>query len=270
VEAAFKRDADLTAQYHARNGGKWAGMMLQTHIGYTSWQQPETQVMPEVRRVASGRPVAETAIPVPAQPSGEIVAIDAASFARATGGKGLSWQAIPDLGRTAGAILALPQGRAATTVEDGIRLQYDVRLARAGDAVLQLYMVPTLDTRGIGGIRIAVSIDDRPAQTLRFDLIPNAPAWNQAVRDNAHILSASFPALAAGSHRIISGANASRSRSAVRASSPDIARASWATAPAVATARRVWSCSRASKCGSRRRSTSRSVSDGRISSSGSA
>jgi hypothetical protein len=159
--------------------------------------------MPEVRRVASGRPVAETAIPVPAQPSGEIVAIDAASFARATGGKGLSWQAIPDLGRTAGAILALPQGRAATTVEDGIRLQYDVRLARAGDAVLQLYMVPTLDTRGIGGIRIAVSIDDRPAQTLRFDLIPNAPAWNQAVRDNAHILSASFPALAAGSHRII-------------------------------------------------------------------
>lgn len=23
VEAAFKRDADLTAQYHALNGGKW-------------------------------------------------------------------------------------------------------------------------------------------------------------------------------------------------------------------------------------------------------
>ncbi len=34
------------------------GMMLQTHIGYTTWQQPEKQVMPEVRRTNLARNVA--------------------------------------------------------------------------------------------------------------------------------------------------------------------------------------------------------------------
>ena len=32
-------------------GGRWAHMMSQTHIGYTGWQQPEQDVMPEVRTI---------------------------------------------------------------------------------------------------------------------------------------------------------------------------------------------------------------------------
>lgn len=50
VERLFARDAELTAQYHALGGGKWVLMMDQTHIGYTGWQQPESNVMPQVRR----------------------------------------------------------------------------------------------------------------------------------------------------------------------------------------------------------------------------
>jgi Gylcosyl hydrolase family 115 C-terminal domain len=45
----FRADADLSAYYnHTLAGGKWDHMMDQTHIGYTSWQQPATNVMPEV------------------------------------------------------------------------------------------------------------------------------------------------------------------------------------------------------------------------------
>ena len=47
AHALAPRDEDITAQYHALNGGKWNGMMLQTHIGYSSWQQPDEQEMPE-------------------------------------------------------------------------------------------------------------------------------------------------------------------------------------------------------------------------------
>jgi len=46
AQAAFRRDQEITDAYHALNGGKWGGMMLQTHIGYTSWQEPRLQVMP--------------------------------------------------------------------------------------------------------------------------------------------------------------------------------------------------------------------------------
>ena len=55
AEAAFARDKALSAAYHAVSGGKWNGMMLQTHIGYTSWSDPKSDTMPEVKRVRGSR-----------------------------------------------------------------------------------------------------------------------------------------------------------------------------------------------------------------------
>ncbi|MFZ5941628.1 MAG: glycosyl hydrolase 115 family protein [Bacteroidota bacterium] len=52
AESLYARDAELTGQYHGLGGGKWNHMMSQTHIGYTYWQQPEQNSMPEVRRIA--------------------------------------------------------------------------------------------------------------------------------------------------------------------------------------------------------------------------
>ncbi|KUJ08228.1 uncharacterized protein LY89DRAFT_600152 [Mollisia scopiformis] len=43
---AFQADKDLASTYHKLLGGKWNHMMDQTHIGYTSWQQPSTNNMP--------------------------------------------------------------------------------------------------------------------------------------------------------------------------------------------------------------------------------
>ncbi|RFB04304.1 glycosyl hydrolase 115 family protein [Parvularcula marina] len=52
ARALYARDAELTRIYHEEiAGGKWNHMMSQTHIGYTYWQQPDEQVMPEVREV---------------------------------------------------------------------------------------------------------------------------------------------------------------------------------------------------------------------------
>ena len=44
----FKKDAEITDRYHKIANGKWNHMMDQTHIGYTYWQQPEENTMPEV------------------------------------------------------------------------------------------------------------------------------------------------------------------------------------------------------------------------------
>ncbi len=73
VRALFAQDAAVTAEYHAVNGGKWNHFMDQTHIGYTSWQQPDANVMPKVTEVtlpdAAGLGV-ETAGPLDFTPYG--------------------------------------------------------------------------------------------------------------------------------------------------------------------------------------------------------
>ncbi len=49
----FERDAELARAYEQDiAGGKWIHMMSQTHIGYTGWQQPEKNVMPDVKTLA--------------------------------------------------------------------------------------------------------------------------------------------------------------------------------------------------------------------------
>lgn len=51
AEELFGTDQQLSEQYHQINSGKWNHMMSQTHIGYTYWQQPEEQVMPDVETI---------------------------------------------------------------------------------------------------------------------------------------------------------------------------------------------------------------------------
>ena len=159
AEAAFRRDQEITNAYHALNGGKWDGMMAQTHIGYTGWQQPERQVMPQLKRVKKRGTPKPIVFVSPSNSSavageGDVIAIEAPHYSRAVDGKDLAWHVVPHLGRTLGAVTALPQGRGATTQQDGVRLEYDVTLSKAGDLTVQLYLVPTLDVIGAVGVRI--------------------------------------------------------------------------------------------------------------------
>ena len=138
-----------------------------------------------------------------------LLAIEAPTFTRSVAGLGMAWTVLPNLGHTQGAITALPQGRGPSTVADNIRVDYDVE-TRGGEATLHVHMAPTLDTTKGGGIKLAVTMDDRPPQVLKLDLVPtgSAPtipqerAWEDAVRDNRVVLSARFEALAAGKHVI--------------------------------------------------------------------
>ncbi len=49
VKELFQKDAELTRQFHEDlEDGKWNHMMAQTHIGYTSWNNPPVNKMPAV------------------------------------------------------------------------------------------------------------------------------------------------------------------------------------------------------------------------------
>lgn len=213
VEATFQRDADLTAQYHALNGGKWDGMMNQIHMSYVIWQTPTRQVMPSVSRVSADTPpdrlAAQIRFAPPTVADPAIITIPAAKFDRAVGGKGLQWKVLSHLGQ-GDAVVALPQGRPATAEADGVRLEYAVTLPAAGTAHVGLHLSPTLDTTGGSGIRIGVSLDDGPMQIVTSDLLPtpgavNSPqqaAWVEAVKNNGHRVEARFAGVAAGRHTL--------------------------------------------------------------------
>lgn len=52
AEKLYKKDAEISEYYNTKlAGGKWNNMMNQTHIGYTSWQQPDNNSMPEVNKI---------------------------------------------------------------------------------------------------------------------------------------------------------------------------------------------------------------------------
>src|SRR6186713_1495266 len=105
-------------------------MMSQTHIGYTGWQQPETNVAPETKNVdGSAKPVSHAAhadnapVQIAAREAKQLsrndaggafvksdggVAIEAEHYARAVSANGVSWRTIPNLGRTLSGVKALP------------------------------------------------------------------------------------------------------------------------------------------------------------------
>jgi len=64
AHALFSKDTTITDYYnHILANGKWNHMMDQTHIGYTYWQQPDTNSMPEVREITTP-PAAEIGIAI--------------------------------------------------------------------------------------------------------------------------------------------------------------------------------------------------------------
>jgi hypothetical protein len=66
----FAEDAALTYQYnHVLEHGKWDHMMDQTHIGYTSWNEPPVNAMPAVRWV---QPLAGAHMAVASQGSASV------------------------------------------------------------------------------------------------------------------------------------------------------------------------------------------------------
>ncbi|MBN1694316.1 glycosyl hydrolase 115 family protein [candidate division WOR-3 bacterium] len=52
VKKLFTLDAELTEYYHTKMAnGKWNHMMSQSHIGYTSWDNPPQNIMPPVKEI---------------------------------------------------------------------------------------------------------------------------------------------------------------------------------------------------------------------------
>jgi hypothetical protein len=310
ARALFAQDADLARQYEAAAGGKWKHMMAQTHIGYTSWRDPVTNVMPQVSEIAlprqaalgvaaegsakafpatatlalpafeplargprfievfnrGGAPLRFTAkadepwvklgaasgtvaleqriavdvdwTKVPAGAStahvsiagpdgaravvevplrhatvrpadahgfvetGGVVAIEAEHYARAFAPAGREWLRVPGLGATLSGMTTLPSEAAPATLQDAMRLEYEVWLSEPGKLKVEATLAPTLKFRPGPGLRYAVSFDDAAPVVVDVHADTSNRRWEQTVSDGVARLASEHAVAAPGRHTL--------------------------------------------------------------------
>ncbi len=204
AKVLYAKDTEIKQHYHAIAGGKWNHMMDQTHIGYTYWQQPEADKMPDVVTLPAGTTATSPTPPAPTNAG--YVSLAAEHYTQAVNAGPITWQRLPDLGRTGGAVTTFPVTAAPTPAPGGNspHLEYRVSLAQAGPVTVSAYLAPTLDFTTTTGLRYAVSLDDEAPQliNLHTGLKPdngNRP-WEQAVAQNIILKTSQHQVPAAGAH----------------------------------------------------------------------
>jgi hypothetical protein len=221
VKQLYERDSLISLEYNTISGGKWNHMMDQTHIGYTYWQQPNRQKMPDVSYIqtdaapgsANPDPVksitAQTMIPKDSK--GNIfyqkdgyVSIEADHYTRAINTNGINWQVLPDHGRTGSAVTAFPvTAKEQTLARNTPHLEYDIYFYGTTDSVkLQAYFSPTLNFHNDKeGLKYAVSFDDEEPQVVSLNKDDNNQRlWNEWAATNIIIKNTKHKIPTAGKH----------------------------------------------------------------------
>jgi hypothetical protein len=295
----YARDGEITDYYHNELAdGKWNHMMSQTHIGYTYWQQPDKNAMPEVKEIILSTeadmgiaiegsdnwwPNHEIEAILPeldvfnkqktyleifnrgksafkyfikpgqswiktSQSEGEIstqervwisidwddvpdgkhqvpisitgpsdykvivkavvnkpiitesdlkncfvesngaISIEAEHFTQAVNGNPISWQKIPQLGRTLSAMTAFPvTAQAISPGADSPRLEYQVYLFSKGQIKVKTYLSPTLNFHNNQGLRYGVSIDNEKPEIVNMHKGKTFQDWEESVRNNTTV-----------------------------------------------------------------------------------
>ena len=164
VAQCFRRDSLLCAEYnHDIAGGKWNGMMIQKHIGYTSWNDNfRADRLPATTRVDSSTFNGGFTF----QPNQGYVAMEAEHYYRAEATEGTQWSVYPDYGRTRSAVALTPYtkpvGNAALTYR--FALPEDTR-----QVTVHVVVKSTLDFLNAGGHECTVSLDGQQPQTINFN-----------------------------------------------------------------------------------------------------
>ena len=224
VKELYVNDSLITIQYHQLNNGKWNHMMSQKHIGYRIWQEPRVQKMPEVRYVPqdSIRPRSqfgetdEEVAPVPKEIKGNIfyehenygVSIEAIHFTKAITGNGITWQTLPDLGRTNGAVTTFPV--TATEQKPGNQssphLEYEVYTYSKDSLKVHAYFSPSLNYFNKSeGLQYAISIDDEALQIISInkeDKNTGTGIWNKWAAENIIVKTSGHFIKTPGKHTV--------------------------------------------------------------------
>ena len=129
------------------------------------------------------------------------VVIEAPMASRSVSGSGVSWQTLPDFGRTNGAVAPMPvTAPVFDPAANAPRLEYDLYLYSSGDVTVELQCAPSLNFQPNEPLRVAVSFDDMPPQTIELATAATQESWETAVVDGVRRISSRHHIAEAGHH----------------------------------------------------------------------
>ena len=185
VKKLYANDSLITLAYHQLNGGKWNHMMSQKHIGYKGWQEPAVQKMPEVFYVSADEVKAMVDSNIKTRKAtypkkflansfheqNGYVSIAADHFTRAFNSNGITWNILPDHGKTGNAITVFPvTAKAQVPAGNAPHLEYEFYSYSSGTFDIKAYFSPTLNFhQAPNGLQYAISIDDEAPQIVSIN-----------------------------------------------------------------------------------------------------
>jgi len=225
----YINDSIISAAYNHINNGKWNHMMDQTHIGYTYWQQPDKQKMPEVKYIQTqNKALADSSKIITEEISisditaeigavegnnkGSIfyelngyVSIEASHFTTKKDAANIQWKIIPNIGRDGDGITTFPVTASAQNINANTpHLEYDFYTYDTGAFKLNAYFSPTLNFHNDStGLQYAVSVDDEEPQIISINKNDNdKKAWSNWVANNIIIKTSKHYIKEDGKHTI--------------------------------------------------------------------
>jgi hypothetical protein len=153
----MNQDRQLTDYYNkVMAGGKWDGMMLDNHIGYTKWSIPDKNTNP----MDLGYKIDHDLSASKDTREYTIAADDYQEM-------GEGWMELPGLGRGDCCVGAADVMRPSDESGKGPTIEYDIDLSPTdGKGTVAIGILPTQDVYPARGLRIGVQIDDQPMQTI--------------------------------------------------------------------------------------------------------
>ena len=220
AKQSYTNDSLLTIQYNNIAKGKWHHMMDQTHIGYTYWQQPPVNKMPEVKYVTNpsiSEPTSDTAtvdflnnqiFPKTSKRNffyekNGYVSIEASHYTKAISSNNIKWKVIPGIGRGGDGITTYPvTAKVQTVSSNSTHLEYDIYTYDADAIKIQAYFSPTLNFHNDkNGLQYAISIDNDQPHIISINKDDNnVKTWEKWVADNIIVKTSEHNILKPGRH----------------------------------------------------------------------
>ena len=205
VKQLYLNDSMLTIQYHNIADGKWNHIMSQTHIGYTYWQQPPVNKMPDVKWLNDNEVLRPPQLTDSSVSTGKhliqknakgnvfyqwdnYVSMEAENWTKATNSSNIKWKVIPDIGRIASGITTFPVTASTKLTSTSPHVEYEFYTYDTGKATINLYFSPTLNFHNNEeGLQFAVSIDKEKPRIISLnkeDKNSISGVWNSWVANN--------------------------------------------------------------------------------------